>query len=157
MSHTNPHIYSDAAEYANANPTISPAELRYRFPMGYAESQSIMKKARRIARRKTPRAGNPSGTSQRNRELAESRKRRLDEAIAYAIANPTEYATDIATRFRVPSPPITEALTQERHRLASLKPERRKINRLMAWVNGQMVDPKHCREPKFDRCEGVKI
>jgi hypothetical protein len=154
----NPHIYSLAAEYAQANPNMTPAELRQLFPMGYAESQSIMKKARRIAQRKTrPSYAKPSGTSQRNKQLAEVRKKRLEEAIAYAIANPTEYATEIADRFRVPSPPITEALAKERARLAELKPPRRKVNRLMAWVGGVMVDPKYCRAPEFERCEGVKI
>lgn len=154
---SNPHLYSLAADYAKANPKISPAELRQLFPMGYAESQSIMKKARRVARHKLLRTGNPSGTSQRNKELAEGRKKRLDEAIAYAIAHPTEYATDIANRFRVPSPPITAVLTAERHRLASLKPERKKVNRLMAWVDGVMVDPRRCRADRFQRCEGVKV
>ena len=147
-----------ATEYAFANPTLRPEQLRQLYPMTPLESQMIMRRARRNAAKETMPRKPFGGVSISARAMSEERKARLAEAIAYAIANPNEYATTIAERYRVPSPPITEALAAERKRLAGEKPPRKRRNRLMGWVDGELVDLRTMRDfSKVTRFEGCKV
>lgn len=169
--HTVSPLYLVARDYAKANPDTTQPQLRQLFPgISQYESKGIMRAARRqsIGWKPKPKPKTQAVktrpvekhryVSPGTRAMSAERAKRVEAAIVYTLEHPEIFINEISKKFRVPTPPLSEARNAENARLAALAPPRPKRNRLMAWVDGVRVDLRAVREfSMVERFEGVKI
>ena len=143
-------VYSLAKEYAYANPTLTPTQLRQLFPLETQQSHKLMSMARVAAGVKPtplPPPEERQPTQKQAAILAEAAQRRAD-AIAYALANPNVYVTQISKMFRVRTVELTAARDNERNRRKreeAAKPKALRRRLFAVMPDGSMVDPQKRR------------
>jgi hypothetical protein len=158
-----PAYFEQAEQYAEANKQVTPVQLQQLFPMPRRLAESIVRSVRRAINAKLAKTDAES-QKKRQAEAGAARRKREAEAIAYAMANPHEFPSKVAERFCVRSPVVCDAIkaakrleeiaaNKRRIELAKL----RKVNRLMAVVDGELVDPKRVRRVEaIERFVGVR-